>query len=95
MNSLFTRKKVVSQMALFGKKDKQAGKAAPKVASKDASSKQPKQSQPPKPSAPPDIYTLLLGLAALFFITATIVLGVNYYWYQSVDPAVIPMNWAR
>ena len=79
-------------MAMFGKKEKQAGKVAPKAVAKDAPSKLPK---PTKPSIPPDIYTLLLGLAVLFFITATIVLGVNYYWYQSVDPAVVPLNWAK
>jgi len=79
-------------MAMFGKKEKQAGKATPKAAAAGAPSKQPKS---PKPSAPPDIYTLLLGLAALFFITATIVLGMNYYWYQSVDPVVVPLNWAK
>ena len=82
-------------MAMFGKKDKQAGKVAPKAVAKSAPAKQPKQPKSSKPSAPPDIYTMLLGLAALFFITATIVLGMNYYWYQSVDPAVIPLNWAR
>ena len=80
---------------MFGKKEKQAGKAAPKADVKGASSKQPKPPKSPKPSAPPDIYTLLLGLATLFFITATIILGINYYWYQSVDPAVIPLNWAK
>ena len=82
-------------MAMFGKKNKQADKAVPKAGAKDAPSKQPKQPKPPKPSVPPDIYTLLLGLVALFFITATIILGINYYWYQSVDPAVIPLNWAK
>lgn len=82
-------------MAMFGKKEKQAGKATPKAVAGDAPSKQSQQSKSPRPSVPPDIYTLLLGLAALFFIMATIVLGINYYWYQSVDPVVVPLNWAK
>jgi len=82
-------------MAMFGKKGKKADKAPPKAAVKGVSAKQAKQSKPPKPNVPPDVYTLLLGLAALFFITATVVLGLNYYWYQTADPAVVPMSWAR
>ena len=78
-------------MALFGKKETKAksNKAAPKAAAKDA----PPQKY--KRTVQPDIYTLLLGLAALFFITSVLVLGLNYYWYQSVDPAVVPLNWAK
>jgi len=39
---------------------------------------------------------LMLGLSALFLITAMIVLGLNYYWYQTTDPAVLPLStWAR
>jgi len=82
---------------MFGKKGKKSDKTAPKDAAKGAS-KQPKQPKQPKvsqPGAPPDIYTLLLGLAALFLIISTIVLGLNYHWYQTVDPAVVPMTWAR
>jgi len=75
-----------------GKKEKKADKASPKAAAKGVPAKQPK---PPKPTVPPDVYTLLLGLAALFFITAAVVLGLNCYWYQTADPAVVPMNWAR
>jgi hypothetical protein len=88
-------------MAMFGKKEKKATTKAPsKAPAKDASAKQPKtkqpkQRKPSKPSVPPDVYTLLLGLAALFFIAATVVLGLNFYWYQTADPAVVPMNWAR
>ena len=81
-------------MAMFGKKGK--GESAPlKAAGKTAKSKQPKTAKPPKPVVPPDIYTLLLGLSALFLIMATIVLGLNYYWYQTTDPTVVPMTWAR
>jgi len=76
-------------MALLKKKEKKEKKAAPKAAGKSAPPKQP------KPHVPPDVYTLLLGLAALFFIVATVVLGLNYYWYQTVDPAVVPLSWAR
>ena len=81
---------------MFGKKGKKADKSAPK-ADKGAPKqpKQPKASKPSKPGAPPDIYTILLGLSALFFIVATIVLGLNYGWYQTTDPPVVPMNWAR
>jgi len=93
-------------MAMFGKKEKKTAKQAPpKAAAKGASTKQPKtkqpktkqpkQSRPSKPSAPPDMYTLLLGLAALFFIASAVVLWLNFYWYQTTDPAVVPMNWAR
>ena len=83
-------------MAMFGKKEKKATKkASQKASAKDTSAKQPKQRKPSKPSVPPDVYTLLLGLAALFFIMATVVLGLNFYWYQAADPAVVPMNWAK
>jgi len=83
-------------MAVFGKKEKKAGTASPKAAGKVASPKQPKQPKQPKPNVPPDIYTLLLGLSALFLIMAVIVLGLNYYWYQTTDPAVVPLNtWVR
>jgi len=79
----------------LSKKEKKT--ASPKAAAKVAPAKQPKpkQPKPPKANAPPDVYTLLLGLAALFFIVATVVLGLNYYWYQTADPAVVPMTWAR
>ena len=82
---------------MFGKKGKKADKTATKAAPKAEKSapKQPKVSKPSKPSTPPDIYTILLGLSALFFIVATIVLGLNYGWYQTTDPPVVPMNWAR
>ena len=78
-------------MAMFGKKEKKAEKTAPKAGGKGA----PKQLKAPKPYVPPDIYTLFLGLSALFLLMAVITLGVNYYWYQSTDPAVIPMSWAK
>jgi hypothetical protein len=77
-------------MALSKKKGKKAETAVPKAAGKVAQPKQPKQS---KPNVPPDIYTLLLGLAALFLIATMVVLGLNYYWYQTTDPAVVPMSW--
>ena len=79
-------------MALSKKKEKKEKKekaVAPKAAAKVAPQKQP------KPQVPPDVYTLLLGLAALFLIAATVVLGLNYYWYQTTDPAVVPLSWAR
>ena len=79
-------------MAMFGKKDKKGGAAPPKAVGKGASPTPPKQ---PKPAVPPDIYTLLLGLSALFLIVAVVVLGLNYHWYQTTDPAVLPMSWAR
>jgi len=86
-------------MALFGKKGKKTGTDSPKAAGKVAPSKQPKQpkpSKPPKPTVPPDIYTLLLGLSALFLILTVIVLGLNLHWYQTTDPAVLPLSaWAR
>jgi len=82
-------------MAMFGKKEKKAG-AAPKAAGKSAPPKQQKQPKQPKPVVPPDIYTLLLGLSTLFLIVAMVVLGLNYYWYQTVEPNVVPLNtWAR
>ena len=83
---------------MFGKKDKKGGAAPPKAVGKGASPTPPKQPKPPKqskPAVPPDIYTLLLGLSALFLIVAVVVLGLNYHWYQTTDPAVLPMNWAR
>lgn len=79
-------------MALFKKKEKKEKKAdtaAPKAAAKVTP---PKVS---KPAVPPDVYTLLLGLAALFLIATTVVLGLNFYWYQTTEPAVVPMSWAR
>ena len=82
-------------MAMFDKKDKKAEKAAPKKTGVKETPPKQKQSAQPKPYVPPDVYTLLLGLAALFFIAATVILGLNYYWYQSTDPAVVPMSWAR
>jgi len=89
-------------MALsFGKKGDQKEKGTPKATGRVAPSKkqkqpkEPKQPKQSKPVVPPDIYTLLLGLAALFFIVTTIVLGLNYYWYQSVEPAVLPLSWAK
>lgn len=82
-------------MAMFGKKGGKGEKATPKAAAKGASPKQPKQPKQPKPLVPPDTYTLFLGLSALFLLAAATVLGVNYFWYQSVEPAVIPMTWAK
>jgi len=92
-------------MGLFGKKGKKAGTDSPKAAGKAAPSKQqkqpkqPKQSKPPKPpkpTVPPDIYTLLLGLSALLLILTIVVLGLNYHWYQTTDPAVLPLStWVR
>jgi hypothetical protein len=86
-------------MAIFGKKDKSAGKAAPKAKApvggappKQAKVKQPKQPKASKPNVPMDIYTLLLGLSALFLIVSTVVLGLNFNWYQSTEPAVLPMS---
>jgi len=74
-------------MALLrGKKKEQKVKAAPAAASKVAQ---------PKPVVPPDIYTLLLGLSSLFLMAATIVLVLNYYWYQTTDPAVVPLTWVK
>ena len=79
------------------KKDKKADKAAPaskaKVAAAPKKEKQSKQPKTPKVNPPMDIYTVLLGLSALFLIAATVVLGLNYYWYQSTTPPVIPINW--
>jgi len=85
-------------MAMFGKKGKKADKAAPKAAARGAApkTKTPKQPKPQKPNVPADTYTLLLGLSALFLITAAVVLGLNFYWYQTTNPAVLPMSaWAR
>ena len=85
-------------MALFGKKDKKTGAAASsKAAGKVAPPKQPKQPKQPKPQpASPDIYTLLLGLSALFLIAAMVILGLNLHWYQTAEPAVVPLNtWIR
>ena len=83
-------------MALSKKKGKKGEAVAPKTAGKVAPSKQPKQPKQPKQNVPPDIYTLLLGLAALFLIVTAVVLGWNYYEYQSVEPAVVPLSsWAR
>ena len=79
-------------MAVFGKKGKTGEAAAPKAVGKVALSKQPKQ---PRPNVPPDLYTLLLGLSVLFLITATIILGLNYYWYQTTTPSVVPLTWIR
>ena len=78
-------------MAMFRKKEKKVEKVAPKASSKGA----PKQLKPPQPYVPPDIYTLFLGLSALFLLTAVITLGLNYYWYQTTDPVVVPMSWAK
>jgi len=83
-------------MAMFGKKEKKGGTASPKATGKAAPPKQPKQPKQPKPSVPPDIYTLFLGLSALLLIMTVVVLGLNYAWYQTTDPAVVPLNtWAR
>ena len=83
-------------MAKFGKKEKKATTASSKAAGKVAPPKQSKQPKPPKPSVAPDIYTVMLGLSALFLIMAVVVLGLNFYWYQTTDPAVVPLNtWAR
>jgi hypothetical protein len=83
-------------MALFGKKDKKAVAAPKKVAGKGALSKKAKQPKQLKPTVPPDIYTLLLGLSALFLIVALVILGLNYHWYQTTEPPVLPLNtWAR
>jgi len=80
-------------MALFGKKENAVSKPTAKGQAKDAGKKIPK---PVKPPAKPDIYTLFLGLSVLFLVIAALVLGLNYYWYSSTDPAVVPMStWAR
>ena len=76
-------------MALFGKKGKKTEAAPPKETAKVAP---PKQS---KPKVAPDIYTLLLGLSALFLIAAVVVLGLNYHAYMTAEPPVVPMTWAR
>jgi hypothetical protein len=76
-------------MVRLKKKEKKAKPAAPKAAAKQAAPK------PPKADVPSDVYTLFIGLAALCLITAVVVLGLNYYWYQTSDPAVIPMSWAK
>jgi len=78
-------------MALLKKKGGKAESAAPKAAAKPAPVK-PKHA---KPNVTPDIYTLLLGLAALCLIVTTVVLGLNYYWYQTIDPAVVPLSWVK
>ena len=81
-------------MALFGKKGKKSGKKAAKKAKSENLDASYYGSA--KTSVSPDIYTLFLGLSALFLITATLVLGLNYYWYQMTEPTVLPMNtWAR
>ena len=75
-------------MALsFGKKGKSKEKAAPKVPAKSVAQ--------PKPVVPPDVYTLMLGVSALFFIAAAIVLVLGYMWYTAEDIKVVPMTWAR
>lgn len=82
-------------MALLKKKEKKEkkGKKADTPDSKAAVKVAPPKLS--KPHVPPDIYTLLLGLASLFLIVAMVVLGLNFYWYQTADPAVVPMSWAR
>jgi len=81
-------------MALFGKKGTKVEKVAPKAAVKGTKQpKQPKQPKVPKPKVPADVYTLLLGLAALFLVAAAAILGWDYYSYQTAG--VIPLNWAR
>ena len=72
------------------------GKKGNKSSKPPKEPKQPKAPKPPKARVPADIYTLFLGLTALFLLTATVVLGLNYYWYLSTDPAVVPMSsWER
>ena len=78
-------------MVLLKKKGGKAEPAAPKAAAKSA----PAKNKQAKPNVAPDVYTLLLGLAALCLIVATVALGLNYYWYQTTDPAVVPLSWAR
>ena len=78
-------------MVLLKKKGEKAEPTAPKAAAKSA----PAKNKRGKQNVPPDIYTLLLGLAALCLIVATVALGLNYYWYQTTDPAVVPLSWAR
>jgi hypothetical protein len=79
----------------FGKKGEKKEKVAPKAAAGGAQAKQPKS------VVSPDFYTVLLGVAALFFITAAIVLGFNYQWYLNVDPdnpatPIVPVSaWAK
>ena len=77
---------------MFGKKGKKTETAPPKESAKVAPPKQPKVS---KPKVAPDIYTLLLGLSALFLIAAVVVLGLNYHAYMTAEPPVVPMTWAR
>ena len=81
-------------MALFGKKGTKGDTVAPKAAAGGVKQpKQPKQPKKPKTKVPADVYTLLLGLAALFLIVAAAILGWDYYSYQT--SGVIPLNWAR
>ena len=75
-------------MALsFGKKGKNKEKAMSKAPVKSAAR--------PKPVVPPDIYTLVLGISALLFVVASIVLVLGYVWYTAEDIKVVPMTWAR
>ena len=79
-------------MAKAGKKGKKVEKPA-KANDKVAKTKAPKQA---KAYVPADVYTLFLGLSALFLVTAAVVLGLNWYVYQTMEPPVLPMNtWAR
>ena len=78
-------------MALFGKKGKKGKKE-----SKPAGESKSKKTVPVRVQVSPDIYTLFLGLSALFLIIASLVLGLNYYWYQMTEPAVLPLDaWLR
>lgn len=82
-------------MAVFGKGGKKE-KKTPQTSTKQTSVKQTQaRAAHPRAAAVPDVYTLMLGLAALFFLVSTIVLGLNYYWYQTTEPAVIPLSWIR
>ncbi|MDR3182732.1 MAG: hypothetical protein LBT89_07420 [Planctomycetaceae bacterium] len=80
-------------MALF---KKTLLKKSKKDAAAPPESQVPPAPKPPKPVIPPDAYTLILGLAVLFFVTAAVVFGLNYYWYQALStPAVLPLDWAK
>ena len=70
-----------TSMAIFGKKKKGAGDAAP--ATPPAESKPEKVVQPaaPKVKVRPDFYTLLLGLSVAALIVASVLLYLNIEAY--------------
>jgi hypothetical protein len=71
-------------MALFGKGTKKGKQQSPAAAQAA-----PKMVRP-KPNA--DVYTLLLGLSVLALLVAVVVLGINYQWYSSQTPPILPLS---